>query len=362
MRWNVGIKGDMKMKKNKQKTAMTPVELSSFCSQISLMLKAGMPLDAGLELLASNRNEKEAEAFGKMHQSMLETGSLYDAMEKDGRFPEYLVEMTGIGERTGHLEDVMRGMTAYYEREARMKDALRNAVAYPLVLGSMLVVIVLILLWKVLPVFRRVLSSMGVSAAQSGGGLMQVGATIGWIVLAVVGVVLLGVLACLILAKTKVKDKMMRILRKLIPALGDLSMHISGSRVASVLSMMLSSGFLMEDALNTVPRVLDDSEAVEKVKAIGEKINMGETFSDAIAVSGLFDELHTRLLQTGVMTGSEDMVMEKIAATYEEETEVSIARIIAVIEPTVVALLSIVIGAVLLSVMLPMASILTSLL
>ena len=62
------------------------------------------------------------------------------------------------------------------------------------------------------------------------------------------------------------------------------------------------------------------------------------------------------------MTGSEDLVMEKIAATYEEETENSIARIVAIIEPTVVALLSVVIGAVLLSVMLPMASILTGLL
>ncbi len=350
------------MKNQKDNKAMTPVELSNFCSQISLMLKAGMPLETGLELMAEKKENKDAASFAAMHESMLETGSLYNAMEKDGRFPEYLVEMTGIGEKTGHLEDVMRGMTAYYEREARMKDALRNAVAYPLVLGSMLVIIVLILLWKVLPVFRRVLSSMGVGASDTNNSLMQLGANIGWIVLVIVGVVLLGVVICLVLSKTPARDKMMRLLRKCIPAFGDLSMRISGSRVASVLSMMLSSGFLMEDALNTVPRVLDDAEAVEKVKAIGEKINQGETFSDAIAVSGLFDDMHTRLLQTGVMTGSEDMVMEKISATYEEETENSIARIIAVIEPTVVALLSVVIGAVLLSVMLPMASVLTSLL
>lgn len=350
------------MKNKKKNAAMTPLELSNFCSQISLMLKAGMPLETGLELMAGKRDEKEAPVYAHMYESLSQTGSLYDAMQGNSCFPEYLVEMTGIGERTGHLEDVMRGMTAYYEQEARMKDALRNAVTYPLVLGGMLIAIVLILLWKVLPVFRRVLTSMGVGVSESSGGLMQLGATIGWIVLCVVGVVLLGVLACLILYKTPVKNKMMRVLRRVIPALGNLSMRISGSRVASVLSMMLSSGFLMEDALGTVPRVLDDSDAVEKVKRISEKINQGETFSDAIAASGLFDELYTRLLQTGVMTGSEDMVMEKIAAAYEEETEAGIARIISVIEPTVVALLSVVIGAVLLSVMLPMASILTSLL
>lgn len=350
------------MKKSKAKKNMTPMELSNFCSQISLMLRAGMPLETGLEVMAAKRENKAVYSYENMHQSMLQTGSLYEAMKAEGAFPEYLVEMTGIGERTGHLEDVMRGMTAYYERESRMKDALRNAITYPLVLGSMLLLIVLILLWKVLPVFRRVLSSMGVATSETSSNLMQLGATIGWIVLAVVGTVLIGVVVCLLLLKTPLRDKLMRILRKCIPAMGDLSMRISGSRVASVLSMMLSSGFLMEDALETVPRVLDDGEAVEKVKKVSDKIDQGDMFSDAVASSGLFDELHTRLLQTGVMTGSEDMVMAKIAATYEEETENSIARIVAIIEPTVVALLSVVIGAVLLSVMLPMASILTGLL
>lgn len=351
------------MKKTKKNGAMTAPELSNFCSQMALMLRAGMPLETGLEVMASNKEKnQESGVCARMHESMLLSGSLYEAMKAEKAFPEYLTEMTGIGERTGHLEDVMRGMAAYYERESRMKDALRNAVTYPLVLGGMLLLIVLILLWKVLPVFRRVLSSMGVAASETSSSLMQLGAVIGWIVLAVVGAVLLAVIVCLVLLKTPMKDKLMRFLRKIIPAIGDLSMRVSGSRVASVLSMMLSSGFLMEDALETVPRVLDDGEAVKKVKTVSDKINQGEMFSDAVAASGLFDELHTRLLQTGVMTGSEDVVMEKIAATYEEETENSIARIVAVIEPTVVALLSVVIGAVLLSVMLPMASILTGLL
>ena len=349
------------MKKNqKQNTAMTPLELSRFCDQIAMMLRAGMPLETGLQVLAEKKDDKDAAVFAAMYARMCETGSLYQVMQENPVFPPYLVEMTGIGEKTGHLEDVMQGMTAYYERESRMKDALRNAVAYPLVLGGMLFAIVLILLWKVLPVFRRVLSGMGVSDA--GGGLMQLGATIGWVVLGLVGLVLLAVLLCLVLMKTPLKDKVTALVRRVLPALGNLSMRISASRVASVLSMMLSSGFIMEDALNTVPRVLDDKGAVEKIEAIGEKINQGENFSDAVAASGLFDVMHTRLLQTGVMTGSEDVVMEKIAKTYEEETETTIAGIIAIIEPTVVALLSVVIGAVLLSVMLPMAGILTSLL
>ena len=335
------------MKKTNTK-ALSPMELSRFCDQIAMMLKSGMQLENGMEVLAEKKDAASQE-YAKMQQRLCETGSLYDAMQESGLFPAYLTEMTGIGEKTGRLEDVMRSMTSYYEREAKLKQSLRNAVSYPLVLGGMLFVIVLILLWQVLPVFRRVLSGMGVTGSDN--GLMQLGATIGWVVLGIVG-----------LMKTKAKDKVLALVKKVIPAVGRLYEGISASRVAAVLSMMLSSGFIMEDALGTVPRVLDDEEAVKKIEGITNEINNGETFADAVAALGMFDVMHTRLLQTGAMTGSEDEVMEKIAKTYEEQTESSISGLIAIIEPTVVALLSVVIGAVLLSVMLPMAGVLSSLL
>lgn len=346
------------MKENKIKKTMTPMALSRFCDQVAMMLKAGMSLEGGMEVLAEK--EKENSAFSVMHKRLAETGSLYEAMQESGLFPAYLTEMTGIGEKTGHLEDVMRSMTAYYEREGRLKESLRNAVAYPLVLGGMLFVIVLILLWQVLPVFERVLSGMGITGTDS--GLMRVGAVLGWVVLAAVGLMLLLVLLCLVLTKTRYKDKVLSFLRRCIPALGTLTDKISASRVAAVLSMMLSGGFVMEEALSTVPRVLEDEEAVKKIDRIAKAVEEGEAFSDAVAEAELFDVMHTRLLQTGAMTGTEDEVMEKIAKTYEEETENSIGSLIAVIEPTVVVVLSIVIGAVLLSVMLPMAGVLSSLL
>ncbi len=346
------------MKNNNMKKTMTPMALSRFCDQVAMMLKAGMPLETGMEVLAEK--EKENTAFSVMHQRLQETGSLYEAMRESGLFPPYLTEMTGIGEKTGHLEDVMHSMTAYYERETRLKESLRNAIAYPLVLGGMLFVIVLILLWQVMPVFGRVLSGMGVAGNSS--ALMRIGAVMGWVVLALVGLMLLGVLVCLVLMKTRHKSRVLAFLRRRIPALGNLSEKISASRVAAVLSMMLSGGFVMEEALSTVPRVLDDEEAVKKIQSIADAVEKGETFSDAVEKAGLFDVMHTRLLQTGAMTGSEAEVMEKIAKTYEEETENSIGSLIAVIEPTVVVVLSVVIGAVLLAVMLPMAGVLSSLL
>lgn len=141
---------------------LAPIELSSFCSEIALMLGAGMPLYAGMEALEKTyEQDAHADLYHKVSETLTQTGSLRDALEETHAFPTYLVEMCGIGERTGHLEDVMQGLSAYYERESRIRQAVRSAVTYPLVLSVMMVLILMVLILKVMPVFRRVLGSMG---------------------------------------------------------------------------------------------------------------------------------------------------------------------------------------------------------
>ena len=269
--------------------------------------------------------------------------------------------MAGIGEQTGQLESVMNGLADYYGREERIRTSVVSAITYPLVLGVMLVLIIMIMLWKVLPVFQRVLNSMGVASA-SGGTLMKLGATIGWVVLALVGVVVIAVIVCAILMKTSARESVLRFLRRLFPPIRRLSMKLSSSRVASVLSMMLSSGFPTGEAMRLMPTILSDAEAAERVKGIAKELEEGQGFADAMEHSGLFDGLHNRMIRMGVAAGREDQVMNKIAGLYEEQVESGIAQLVAIIEPTLIALLSIVIGAILLSVMLPMAGILSSML
>ena len=152
----------------------------------------------------------------------------------------------------------------------------------------------------------------------------------------------------------------MAFLKKIFPPLNRIINRLAASRTASVLSMMLSGGFPLEEALAMVPSVLPDAAAAAEVKNIRGKMDEGATFAEAVTQSKLFDPLHSRMIRMGVDAGREDEVMTKIAATYEEEVEDGIAGLVSIIEPTLVALLSIVIGAVLLSVMLPMAGIISS--
>ena len=347
----------------KNRRGIAASELSSFCSQVALILSAGLPVYDGMETLAETAKDTEyADLYQAVSQGVNETGSLYQALKKDGRWPEYMVEMTGIGEQTGQLENVMNGLSDYYSREDRIKASVVSAVTYPLVLAGMLVLIVLIMLWKVLPVFRRVLGSMGVELSQSGAGMIRLGAAVGWVVLALVGLVMLSALVGIILMGTSARGGVLGLLYKLFPPVKRLSMKLSSARVASVLSMMLHSGFPTGEAFRLMPTILPDDEAADRVTGISRELDAGAAFADAVSHSKLFEGLHDRMIRMGVAAGREDQVMGRIAALYEEQVEDGISRLVGIIEPTLIALLSIVIGAILLSVMLPMAGILSSML
>ena len=340
----------------KVKREVDSAELSSFCSQVALILSAGLPLYDGMETLAETTKGSEfADLYENASKGVNETGSLYQALQRDDRWPTYLVEMTGIGEQTGQLENVMNDLSEYYAREDRIRSSVIGAVTYPLVLGVMLVLIIAIMLWKVLPVFQRVLNSMGAEMSASGSGLMRLGSTIGWVVLALVAVVVLAVVVC-------ARDRVLNFIKKIFPPVRELSMKLASSRVASVLSMMLHSGFPTNEAFRLLPSVLSDGEAADKVQGIRRDLDNGAAFADAISNSKLFDPLYDRMIRMGVAAGREDQVMGKIADLYEEQVEEGINRLVAIIEPTLIALLAVVIGAVLLSVMLPMAGILSSML
>ena len=345
-----------------KKTGLSAAELSMFCGQVALILEAGLPLYAGRETLAEGeKNDSHADIYQAASRGVTETGSLYDSLKSDDRWPDYLVEMVGIGERSGHLESVMRGLERFYAREDRIRSSVTSAITYPLVLGAMLVVIVFILLWKVMPVFRRVLNSMGVAMSESGTTLMRLGTAVGWIVLVLVALIVLAVVVLAVLSRTGKREQVLSFLYRVFPPLASLNRKLSASRVSGVLSMMLSSGFPMEDALDMTSKVLSDKEAASRVAAIRDGLNNGKTFADSVADTGLFDELHNSMVRMGSATGHEDQVLSKLSELYEEQVEDGISQLISIIEPTLVALLAVVIGAVLLSVMLPMAGILTSL-
>ena len=102
------------------KNTLSAAELSAFCSQAALMYSAGMTLYDGLDALNETDNEQH-DLIAELSRRTEETGSLYEAMKDDERWPKYMVGMVNIGERTGNLEKVMQGLSVFYDREGRLR-------------------------------------------------------------------------------------------------------------------------------------------------------------------------------------------------------------------------------------------------
>ncbi len=348
------------MRDNKSKILLPPGETALFCSQVALILKAGIPLYEGIESLSeSARDNKANEALKRISEVVIETGSIYQAVKKAEFFPVYMVNMIHIGEETGNLEDVMNSLATYYEREDKVKKTIKSAITYPILLIAMMAAVISLLVTQVIPIFEEVFNNLGTDMPASAKTILKLGLTVGNLSFVIIGIIILIAMITYFLSKLGFYEQIANMLNKFY-IIKRLNKKISAGRFSAVLSMMLSSGYSLEKALKISPDIITDKSAKEKIRKCEEYINEGKTFPYALEEIKIFKPLESRMISVGYKAGQLDTVMSKLTKVYEEEVDEEITKIVSFIEPVIVAILSIIIGGILLSVMLPLASIMSS--
>ena len=126
------------------------------------------------------------------------------------------------------------------------------------------------------------------------------------------------------------------------------------------MSVALKSGLDTEEGFDLVTQLVDDPDFCQKIASAREAIQNGEDFSDALNKAGIFSGIDARMVSVGFRSGNVDVVLKKIADRYEETTNRRLQSIIAILEPTLVIILSVIVGLILLSVILPLMGIMTS--
>lgn len=349
------------MNTNKQPKGLPAIEVSLFCQQAAMILKSGIPLYDGMEVLYQNYRETEyGELFQKIFEGVRDGGTLYDGVNGAGIFPDYMVHMVRVGEMTGKLDDVLEALGEYYEKEDRLHTSIKNAIAYPLVLTAMMAVVIGILVIKVLPVFSEVFKSLGTDLSGTTNLILSGGVTLGRIVLCLTAVFLLASIFLALFWRLGGKKKVLTFCSHFIPSIRHLLEKQSAGRFASVISMVLFSGYSLENALELIPGLLSDEQTAKKAGKCRELLEETGDFANAVEQLELFDPLYRKMLRVGAEAGQTDHVMKRIADIYDAEVEDGIQNLVSWIEPALVAVLTIMIGGILLSVMLPLVSIMTS--
>ncbi|WP_171025915.1 MULTISPECIES: type II secretion system F family protein [unclassified Clostridium] len=334
-------------------------EIAAFCEQLSFIVKAGITLQEGLVMMAEDLKGGEgAVLLGQLLEHVEMGQPLAYALRESGVFPDYMVNMVQIGEAAGRLEEVLDALAAYYQHSEALSRAIHSSITYPLVMIAVMVAVILVIIIEVLPVFQEVFAQLGGEVSAFVQGMMDFGATVSRYSAWIIGALVALVLAFLILRSfPKGRGALSALYAAIFRKTND---TLSSGRFASAMALMLSSGMDVDECLDMATDLIEDERVRRKIAAAREQVAAGEGFANAIVSAGLFAGLYGKMVTIGFQTGALDGVMHKIAARYEEETDRRLGALIAALEPTLVAILSIIVGMILLSVMLPLLGVMSA--
>ncbi len=336
--------------------------LSSFCFELSLLVRAGVPFADGFLMLHDDDNDAASKGLMKRLSEYCESGMpLSEALSKESGFPNYLLSVLLVAEKTGRLEMALTALSDHYDKQAVLKRSLKNAVAYPAVLVVIMLAVILTLIWGVLPVFDGVFAQLGLTMPPFALFLMRLSRSVSTFVLILA---IIGAVITLLYFVMRLSSKLRAAFSNAAQAWfskTNTGQMVSRSRFASAMAMALASGFNTDEALALIKTMFtNDKDAIKKIDACTKQVQEGKPFEDALYVSGLLGARDSRMAALGVKTGAVEAAMADIAKRADDASQERIDAFVARIEPALVAFTSVIIGGILLVVMLPLAGIMSS--
>jgi len=338
-----------------------PAELALFCKQTSVLFYSHMTLMEGMKLLGEQNDNKNLK---------ITLNEMYDIMDQGHTFataagmythifPSYMLNMITIGEQSGTLDNIFNTMSAYYEKEAKLRKRLRSAVAYPAMLSVLMVAIILLLILQVLPMFNSILTDMGEDLPAATALIFGASNFLGkyiWIIGILLASAVFGALYYISTEKGKIwfdKFKLNSFFTKYISRRG------ITARVARSLALLIKSGVQILNAMEIITPLVENKFLEERFVTATEEIRDGKDLAEVFSDIGVFPPLFIRMVVIGQKAGHLDEMLDKSSSVFDDEVDDAIERLTVMIEPILIIILSVIVGIILLSVMLPMIDIMS---
>ena len=340
-------------------------EMALFCEQMAMILKAGMTPATGIDLMLSDAESIERKDLLQAISRQCEAGeSFHKALENSNAFPRYALDMIRIGNISGKLDEVMDALSFHYNREETIRENIKNAVTYPILILCMMVIIVLVLIIKVLPIFRQAFVQLGSDLTGFSRGLLQFGNTLRNYSFLFIAVLFLLLIAYIIFSGTSYgRSKLASFCSGFFLTKGFFN-KIACGRFASGMAITMAAGLDTEESLDLAEKLISTPAMLSRIQKCrklmeGDAEHMGLSFSQTVVEAGIFNNVYSKMLQIGFTTGCAEDIFRKIADRYDNEVEAQMNRTISVLEPTLVIILSIVVCLILLSVIMPLLGIMS---
>ena len=330
-------------------------ELVLFVRQLATMIDSGIPLVQALDILSEQIEHREFKAIVATIKKDVSTGSrFHEALAKHPKvFTPLFINMVKAGESSGALDDIMDRLAIYLEKTESLIRKVRTAMTYPIAVCIMALCITLVMLIKIVPVFKSIYADFGGRLPVPTLILVSVSDFLinyffMWLAIAVTGIFLL-----VRFIKTDKGTFIFDEFKLKMPIFGVILKKVAISKFCRTLATLVKSGVPILSALEIVAKTSGNriiESAVEKVRV---SIREGENITDPLLRTRVFPPLVVRMISVGEQTGELEKMLTKIADFYDDQVDASVAGITSLIEPLVIAFLGTVVGTIVICMFLP---------
>ncbi|HSR53659.1 MAG TPA: type II secretion system F family protein [Acidobacteriota bacterium] len=330
-------------------------DMALFARQFSVMLDAGLPLVQCLSILADQQEKKVFRDTLRQVRSDVEAGAtLADAMRKHPRtFDDLFVSMIQAGEAGGILDIILERLSVFLEKIVKLRRGVISASVYPAIVISVAVIIVFVIMIFVIPVFATLFEGMGTSLPLPTRIVMKISSLLSQFIIPLLILGAIGAFGFRQYYQTTNGRKAIDRVKLGIPIIGTVIRKLSIARFSRTLSTLLSSGIPILEGLQITADTAGNVIVKDALLNARREVEEGKTLAEPMKKVKVFPSMVTQIIAVGEQTGELDQMLTKLADYYEDEADAAVANMLTMIEPVMIVFLGVVIGGIVVSMYLP---------
>jgi type II secretory pathway component PulF len=334
-------------------------DLIFYLKQMSSLLRAGVKLNEASEILATQQTNKliRRVLYGIYYD--VNSGSTladaYDQYPLD--FPDILISMVRVGEKTGNLKQTIMDIVVYFETQYRIKASIKQTMTMPTIYLVLAFGVAIFIFTYVMPEFETLYADLGGDLP----GITQMFINIGNFMSASWLGILLGLfvsIGAFIIAKKR-SDRFQRILAAIsiqMPIIGEITVLNNLSKIAATLSQLLNAHVPLQECLITTYDILGNKIYKDIIIEAQKNVNAGDYMSKAFEGHYAVEVVFTRMISVGERTGDLGGMLKNLSQFYDEDSTVKIDRVRKLLEPVMMVIIFALVAIMLLAIMLPSLS------
>ncbi len=334
-------------------------DLIFYLKQMSSLLNAGVKLNEASEILATQQTNKliRRVLYGIYYEvnSGTTLAEAYEEYPLD--FPDILISMVRVGEKTGNLKETISDIVLYFETQYRIKASIRQTMMMPSIYMFITFLVAIFIFTYVMPEFQSLYDDLGGDLPGITAVFIDIGnfMSTNWLALVVTLVVLIG---GFIIAKrySKSFQRFLASLAIKMPIMGSIVILNNLSRIAATLSQLLNAHVPLQECLVTTYDTLSNKIYKDIIIEAQKNVNAGDYMSKAFEGHYAVEVVFTRMISVGERTGDLGGMLKNLSQFYDEDSTVKIDRVRKMLEPVMMIVIFSLVVVMLLAIMLPSLS------